>query len=633
MLTRNGQVKLLDFGLACLDPGAISELETTVTANTAPGHVLGTLVYMSPEQVRGQTVDARSDIFSAGVVLYELATARRPFGGETPTAIVASILQGVPEPILRWNYEIPAEYERIVRKCLEKAPENRYQSAREIGIDLRNLQRDRGTSSSAPHLPAPSRPSRRLWVAGGLAGAAAAAGGTAYWLWPHIRSLAVLPLAHSGSADAAYLAEGVTETLINEFSRVRQLRVLARSTVYNRKVPVNDPVAAAKTLGIDAVVAGRIEPGAQQCRIALELIGGDGRQLWGKQADVALNGLASATGDLANQALDAMGIRTGERSTSSRTVNGEAFQAYLRGRYQMNKRTRDGIEKAIAHFKEAQDHDAAYAPPYAGMATALVLKSGFTTPKEVFPLAQAAAQRALELDPSLPEAHGMLGVIRFVYQWDWRGAEAEIVRSLELSSSYAFGHSNYSQYLICRKRFDEAVKQVERAGELDPLSPSHGFTLGLVYYYARQFDRAVTQLGKAIDNERGSPVGYFYRATVWLSLGKYEQAIADSEAGLKLTPDNGALAVQALAYARTGRPEKAREAIARIEAVAKERYVSPHLLAFPYLGLGEADRAVASLERAAEDRSGWVVYIGVEPKLDPLRSNPRFQRLLRLVGV
>jgi Tfp pilus assembly protein PilF len=370
-------------------------------------------------------------------------------------------------------------------------------------------------------------------------------------------------------------------------------------------------------------------------RIALNLIAvSDGRQIWGRVAEIETGRLASAADELAQLALDAMGLQNRPAAARpAQPAKPEAYQAYLRGRYQMNKRTRDGIEKALDEFKQAQDYDAAYALPYAGMATALVLKSGFSLPKDVFPLAQAAAQHALELDPSLPEAHAMLGVLRLYYQWDWPGAETEMTRALDINPNYAAGHSNYSQFLICRKRFGEAVAQVSRAEELDPLSPVHAYTLGYVYYQARQFDRAIGQLDKAIGNDRNSPVGYFYRGTAYLAEARFTQAIADFDSGLKLAPDNGAIADQGMAYARAGNAEKAREAIRRIEASAQQRYVSPHLLAFPYIGLGETDRAMECLERAAEDRSGWVVYLGVEPKLDPLRSNARFQQLMKLVGV
>ncbi len=267
------------------------------------------------------------------------------------------------------------------------------------------------------------------------------------------------------------------------------------------------------------------------------------------------------------------------------------------------------------------------------MAAALVFQTGYTIPKDVFPKAQAAAERALDLDPNLAEAHNALALIRLYSQWDWQGSEKALARAIDLNPSYAGAHANSALLLLLRKRFDQAIAEVNRGAQLDPLSSLHPATLGYVYYQARQYDRAIAQLGKALAADKKLTPAYFYRGTAHIALGHFERAIADFDAGLKLSPsDTGAIADRGLAYARAGNSDKAREAIGRIEGLALQRYVSPYLLAFPYLGLGESGRALDCLEKAAEDRSGWVVYSGVEPKLDPLRSNPRFQHLVKLIG-
>ncbi|MDR3698308.1 MAG: protein kinase [Candidatus Sulfopaludibacter sp.] len=639
IVTPAGQLELLDFGLARIHSREVSQDDSTVTAATPLGAILGTPDYMSPEQVLGREADHRSDIFSTGVVFYQMATGMRPFRAPNTAATLANILQTPPEPIARWNYEAPVEYERIVRKCLEKSPENRYQSAREICIDLRNLKQTATITGSAVPAPAarPPRLNRRALLT--AAAGTIVAGGIGSWAWqslfPRIRSLAVLPLANSGPPESAYLSDGLTETLINQFAQVSRLRVLARSTVYNNQVPVNNPQAAGRKLGVAVVLAGRLDPGPAQLVLTLNLIASsDGRQLWGKRIERAVGELELAAAELARQALEAIGLTPqGRPGESVRPVDADAYRAYLRGRYQLNKHTRAGIEASMEQFKEALDHDPTYAPAYAQMAVALVFRTSYTTPKDVFPEAQASAERALDLDPHLAEAHNALGLIRLYRQWDWGGSEEALTRAIELNPNYAGAHANYALLLTCGKRFEQAIVEVNRGAELDPLSSVHPATLGYVYYQARQFDRAIAQLGKALAADGRSPQAYFYRGTANIAVARFDRAIADFDAGLKLSPGNGgAIADQGMAYARAGNRDKAREAIAIIEKLAKQSYVSPYLLASPYLGLGEEERALDCLEKAAEDRSGWVVYSSVEPKFDALRANPRFQHLVKLIG-
>ncbi len=339
MVTPAAQLKLLDFGLARAHLPEVSPDDTTVTAVTPAGAVMGTPEYMSPEQALGREADRRSDIFSTGVVLYQMATAVRPFQASNTAATLANILQTPPEPIARWNYDAPLEFERIVRKCLEKSPENRYQSAAELHIDIRNLRRATFSQppSSAWQTAAPPRSGRRAVLTVALG--SAAAGGLGWWGWKTafsgIRSLAVLPLANSGPPESVYLSEGFTEALINQFAQVHGVRVLARSTVYNSQVPVNDPRAAGRKLGVDAVLAGRIDPGPAQLVFALQLIGSrDGAQIWGDTIRIAMEAVGSAASEIARRALMAAALIPQDRPLEpSRAVNPDAYRAYLRGRY------------------------------------------------------------------------------------------------------------------------------------------------------------------------------------------------------------------------------------------------------------------------------------------------------------
>ncbi len=628
ILTATGQVKLLDFGLAVLSTfGSGDGDHPTETMLTTPGAIAGTPAYLSPERINGQPGDARADLFAVGIVLYELVTGRHPFAGPTPLVTLANILSHPPEPLARAGLVVPPALGRAIFRCLAKKPEERYASADELLADLEILA------------PTHSRRSLALAVGGGTVGLGALGGGV--FLWRRMRnqsrfdSLAVLPFTIADTAQT-FLADGVTDALIANVGKVNSLRVLARSAVYNPKVPRQDPIASGLMLKVATVLSGRIETTPTGYSVRVELIeAATSRFLWGKTFVVARELIASLQSDITVALLAYLGVEP-EQGPADRSaaVPAASYQAYTMGRFQLNKRTKEGGEKAVELFEEALRLHPDYALPYVGLAAAFNQQSGMVRPSEVFPKSLAAVEKALRLDPNLAEAHAAKGWTRMTFHWDWPGAEAGFQEALRLNPSYPFAHTFYATLLSCRKRFPEAITQSEMAAKLDPVSAGIGVSLGYLYYLSRQNDRAIAHLTRLLDSEKRLAAAWLYRGTALIQAGRYSEAIRDFEAGLALAPtDSGAIADLGLAYARAGQPAQARAQLAKIAEIAAKRYTSPYFQAFPHLGLGDLQKALDLLEQATEDRSFPVIYIGVEPKLDPLRKEPRFLRLLTLVGL
>ncbi len=640
IVSPRGQVKVLDFGLARLEPTAAA---TDVTvAGSEPGLILGTVQYMSPEQALGRSVDARSDLFSLGVVLYEMATGRLPFAGLTTTETIERIVHAQPEAVSRFNYGVPPGLEHIIRKCLEKDPDRRYQSARELLVDLRNLSRD--SADGRPVGVGPARPRRRLavLVAAGLAGALALAwlgwsrwtGGTGF------DAVAVLPFAFaSADQDIEYLADGLTETLINNLSRVPDLRVVPRGVAFRYKGREADPRAVARELNVKALVTGRVTARAGTLTVQAELIEAASlSQLWGQQYErvsdvLALQGQVT---DAIVQRLRPAPTRPEDRRAAGReTTDNEAFQLYLKGRHHWNKRTEDGFRRALESFTQAIDRDPTYAKAYAGTADcySLLARYQFVAPREGFPLARAAALKALELDDTVAEVHNSLAYVATNYDRDWATAEREFKRAIELDPTYATAHHWYGLFLAIRGDLDAAIRSATEARRLDPLSLIINTNLGRMYYYAGQHDQAIESHRKALDLDPHFGEGLLRLGWVYDRQGRYDLAIdvlSRATATPGLSGANGALGH---ALARAGRTTEARATLRQLEAVARRRYVDAYDLALVHIGLGQVDEAFAALTRAANDRSGMVVYARVDPLLEPLRRDARFDILLASMGL
>lgn len=619
IITKRDQVKVLDFGLAKVvrpaEQAPASGIATKL--KTSPGVMIGTVQYMSPEQALGREIDHRTDIFSMGVVLYEMATGRLPFCGTTVGEIIDRIAHAQPEAIARLNYDVPAELERAIRKCLEKDRERRYQSTRELLVDLKNLKRDSNAVAGTTIQPRKHR-SRKA-----------------------IDSLAVLPLMNaSADPEMEYLSDGITESIINSLSQLPKLRVMARGTVFRYKGQEVDPREVGNTLSVRAVLAGRVLHVAGVLVIRTELVDtADGSQLWGEQYNREFSDILTIQKEIALEVAEKLRLKLSpaeeKRLAKQYTKNTEAYQLYLRGRHFWNKATTEGIQRGIDYFQQAIDMDPSYALAYAGISDCYALLSNFSTlpPKEALPKARAAAVKALEIDEMVAEAHAALAYIKTIYDWDWEGAEREFKRAIELKNSDEWSREAYGWYLSALGRFDESTAEMKRAQEIDPLSLSAIAHIGIPLYYARNYDQAIEQFRKALEVDPNFSNALFRLGLAYEQNGMYEKAIAEFQKVVSISGDRDAVAALGHVYAVSGDRDEARKALAELKNRSKQEYVPSYDLAIIHLGLGETDQAFERLEEAYEERSYWLSYLGVDPILDSLRRDPRFLDLLRRVGL
>ena len=661
-ITRDGYAKVLDFGLAKLLPErdagkegiGMSALPTLDEHLTSPGVALGTVAYMSPEQARGQELDERTDLFSAGAVLYEMAAGLPPFPGNTSAILFDAILNRMPIPLGRVNPEAPAELERIVNKALEKDRKLRYQNASDLRTDLARLKRDSESARvTAATGVVPAAQARDGWsaraalAAGGVALVALLALGIWFTVFHEhgetIDSVAVLPFTNtSGDPNTEYLSDGISEGIINSLSQLPNLRVMARSTVFRYKGKETDPQKVGHELGVRAVLTGRLLERGDTLVVQSELVDvSKGSQLWGEQYNRKLADTFAVQEDISRAISDKLRLRlSGEekaRLAKRSTANPEAYQLYLKGRYEWNKRTAESLQGSIGYFQQALAKDPSYAQAYAGLADVYNVIGTYAreSPQETFPKARAAAMKALELDDTLAEAHGALAMARVKYDWDWTGSEKEFRRALDLNPNDANGHYFYGfSYLLPLGRFDDALREMKRAQELDPLSPVINANLGATLMNARQYDAAIEQLRRTLvlDPHFGPAHG---RLSEVLYL-KGQNAEAAEHFLQSLWAD--ALSEQQLAALRTTYASSGWKGFSekRAEFVAENRkrtYIAGSTLAVFYAEMGDKEKALEWLERAYAERDEWLVYLNVRPAYDALHADPRFQDLVRRVGL
>jgi len=653
-VTERGHAKLLDFGLARppLDRQGMTSGPTREPL-TDPGAVMGTLAYMSPEQVRGEALDARTDLFSLGAVLYEMATGRPAFAGSTPGTIHEAILNRAPTPVGRVNPELPARLEEVINKALEKDPKLRYQDASDLRADLQRLKRDSdsGSTASRRDTAAPAGVSgwRRkgpLIAAGAVALIALLAAGVRLSglraKGGAINSVAVLPFVNSsGDPDGDYLSDGITESLIANLSQVRSLHVTARSTVFRYKGKEIDPQKIGQDLHVGAVLSGRLLQRDGTLVVRTELMDvTNGTQLWGGQYNRKVADVFALQDELSKEISERLRLRLTDdekqRLTKRYTENAEAYQLYLKGLFYWNKRSPDGLQRAIEYFNRAVETDPGYALAFAGLADSYNSMSFFNIvpPRAAMPKAKAAAARALEIDNTLAEAHISLAYASFTFDWDWPAAVSHYDRALALNREAVNNHSYYPFYLTVAGRSEEAIAVARRQVDRDPVSASLSHTLAVQLALARHTDEAIAECRRTIELDPTFAVAYDVLGGALATNGLFSEALPYIEKAVALTR-GAAIPTANLGYvrARLGQPEEARRILQQLAEAAKERYTPALAFAVVHVGLGEHDQALNWLEKAYEERFNRLAYLRREPVWDPLRADPRFVDLLRRINL
>jgi serine/threonine protein kinase/tetratricopeptide (TPR) repeat protein len=624
-LTSDGRVKILDFGLARLEPGAAVSGETKSfgPGHTEVGTVMGTVGYMAPEQLRGRTIDARADIFSLGCILYEMIAGQRAFVRETVADTTAAVLQGEPPELKGSVLRAVPEADRLVRHCLEKNPEQRFHSARDLAFALRAVLMGSDVAKPAGSSKVRTRPAapRRSKA---------------------IDSLAVLPFTNASTdANAEYLADGITESLIFSLSQLPKLRVMARSTVFRYKGKEVDAQAVGRDLKVRAVLSGRVMVLGDRLVLRTELVDvADGSQLWGEQYSRPLADIFAVQEKISEEITDKLRVKlTGadKKKLSKRaTEDTEAYHLYLKGRFHWGKRTEESFRKGIDFFQQAIDRDPGYALAYAGLADCYNMLGayGAAPPRDVFPKAEAAARKALDIDETLAEAHTSLAWLLHGFRWDWAGADREFRRAIELNPSYATAHHWYAYHLMSLGQFAEASARLKLAQEQDPLSLIINANVAFCLYLQRQYDAALEQVGKVLETDALFPVAHVYRGRVLAQKGLYDDAVLDIQKGIGFSGGQTEfVAILGHVYALAGKTAEAAKVRDDLAQLAGRRYVPPYHLAMVSAGLGDTEQALAALERAHGERDGFLTYLKVEPMLDRLRPDPRFADLLRRVGL
>lgn len=675
MVTPDGRVKVLDFGLAKLKedatPAALGATALPTQALTGEGHIVGTVAYMAPEQAEGKPVDPRADIFALGVILYELATGERPFQGDSTASLLSSLLRDTPVLVTDRRPELPRELARVIRRCLEKDPARRLQPA----LDLRNELEE--IKATAAPLPMPvsivtastvgSAPSRGELPASDTALLAAVARrhkgtvlsvtalvlagvlafmGQRWWSGRatvsvgSIESVAVLPFVNaSGSPDADYLSEGVTETLTNNLAQIRALRVVPRTLAAKYKNKAVDPQQAGRDLNVRAVVTGQVVQRGDRLQIQVELIDVVSvAQLWGERLDRSLSDALSMQAEISKSIVDKLRLRlTGDDEkglAAGGTQNAEAYQLYLKGRYEWNKRSREGLSTGAQYFEQAIRSDPSYALAYAGLANAYNMRAfyGFLPSSEAFPKAIAAVRKAVELDERSADAHAALGWSSLRSEWNWTQSEREFQRALALDPNNATAHQWHGTVPLTRGRYDEAIAECRRGEALDPLSP--GFALGSAYTltFAHRYDEAIETLKRALELEPNFATAHRYLAGAYRLKGMTDLAIAESRRAVELRDPIGQVDLAA-SYAASGRKG---EAVTLLKGAIEESKRSRRGaldIALILVALGEGDQAFAWLEEAYKEHDQWLPFLNVNPEFAALRDDPRFRDLVRRIGI
>jgi serine/threonine protein kinase/Flp pilus assembly protein TadD len=645
VITPKGQAKVLDFGLAkWLRPGE----ELTSDQNSDLLATAGTLPYMSPEQLNGEFIDARADIYSTGAVLYEMALNRKVFSGPLASQVITAILHQSPPSPRAGNPLISSALDSIVLKCLDKDPAQRYQSAKELLVDLKRITT---RSVSAPVLRA--QPHGSWWglslILLGIALLAVLASVTKRPQFleaffkngqpPKVQSLAVLPLENlSGDVDQEYFAEGMTEELITQLAQISALRVISRTSVMPYQKSHNPVSEIARQLQVDAIVEGSVTKSGQRVRITAQLIqASTEKHLWAESYERDLNDVLSLQGEVARDIAREIRItvtpQEQKRLVSSTPVSVEAYEAYLKGRYHWNKGTEKDYKIARKYFEQASELQHNYAPSLSGLAN-YFWATDEMAPNVAMPRAKGYVQQALAIDDSLSGAHTTLGNIRFNADWDWSGSESEFKRALELNQNDAEAHRAYSVFLSAMGRESQALTEIEAAQRLDPLSLITSVTKGWAFYFARQYELAIQQCEKTLELDTSYVGAHDCLGAAYLAKGSYQKAIVECQkAAVGSANDPLRTAGLGRAYALSGKRIQAEKILKALQENSSHHYVPPYFLATVYVALGDKDEAFSWLGKAYDERDSYLVWLKVDDSVDSLRMDSRFRQLLSKVGL
>jgi serine/threonine protein kinase/tetratricopeptide (TPR) repeat protein len=699
MISRDGHAKILDFGLAKLveprlaetRPGDAGDAATAIMQQqSTPGVIMGTVGYMSPEQAQGKTneIDQRSDIFSFGCILFEAATGKKPFEGDSIVKSLHSLIYEPAPQVKDLNPSAPADLQRIIRRCLAKDKDERYQTIKDVAIELKELRRELESSADFDTtVPPPANSATALSTDGGSSVQSAAApsgsipptissaeyllsgigkhklsagvafaillvliSGAGYGFFKYrgstggeteaITSIAVLPFQNkSADADTDYLSDGLAESLIFRLSQLPGLKVSPTTSVMRYKGKDTDIAKVASELGVDAVMTGRLVKRGDNLNITVELVDvRNNKSLWGEQYERKMSDLLATQREIAAAITQKLQVKLGgseAKGISKRyTDNNDAYQLYLKGRFHFARRTDEDIRRSIELFQQAIKLDPNFALAYVGVSESYNVMPSYPymSPNEANPLAKAAVAKALELDPDLPEAHTVAGMIAATYDWDWVKAEREFKRSLELDPNLAITHYRYAWvYLSPMGRHDEAIAEMKRAMELEPLSLVQGANFGGVYLYARQFDKALDQAKKTYDLDPNLITGQNWMCHAYDVNGMYAESLAISEKAAQL--NRSLFAALGYAYAKSGQRQKAEAVLTQWKELEKTKYVANYWMAIVYAALGEKEAAFAELEKAYQAHDWFFQRLRTDPFMDPLRDDPRFKDLVRRLGL
>lgn len=688
---RDRFVKVLDFGLAKLteressstDPEAV----TIPISETNPGVVMGTSGYMSPEQAQGESIDARSDIFSLGVVLYEMIAGEPPFKGRTESHTRVSIIDHEHPPLAQHIPDVPRQLERIIAKALAKDRLKRYQTITDLKLDLEQLRdevhiqtsagpvtrgdtgeiaavRSKPTQTRSQIETVASQPTHlsteatatyakhTRWITYVVLALVLCSGVAAliYFSRPQatINSVAILPFVNdSKDPNVEYLSDGITESIINSLSQLPDLKVMSRNAAFRFKGSNLDPLDAGRNLRVGAVLTGRLIKLDDRFVVKTELINvADGSQLWGDEYNSSLADIFSVQNDVSKKISQSLRLRLSgadEQKLAKRyTHDAEAYQLYLKGRYFWNKRNEEGFRNGIEYFKRAEEKDPTFALAFSGLADsyALLCDIGIVRPKDEMPKAKAAAQKAVDADPTLAEAYTSRAFVKLAYDWDWLGAQSDFQQALKLNPKYPTAHQWYASYLMQMGKFSLAKAEIEEAHKLDPLSPIISSNAGLYSYYEHNYEDAIAKYKLTLQSDPNFWVARHYLALAYVQKGRHDEAIKELRSLIKAPPSGPvpdevieheieAAASLGFAYATAGKRAEALDILKKLRALSERRYVSGLYFAIVYAGLKDNDQAIEYLNKAYEDRHPGLVLIRIEPMFDSLRSDERFKQLVK----